>query len=120
MLLAASHNPPSTHLLGEDLAAAVLSLSPLPLELTQQILLVGYNPEFRALSGEAEANLPENQAKKRHVRLVAAHFGAHVSECLLLDDVESNVADTEGCLTVKVDSRFGFRLDDLAQLKLNV
>eukprot|EP01052_Picozoa_sp_SAG31_P035034 SAG31_NODE_4173_length_3509_cov_58.704985_1_plen_262_part_00 len=102
-----STNPPSTHLLGEDLAAAVLSRSTLPYELTKTILLIGYNPEVRSASGDADAGLVKNQAKKYHVRMAARHYGVSVSECLLLDDVRSNVEDTEGCLTALVDERYG-------------
>ena len=47
---------------------------------------------------------------------VAAHYGVEVSDCLLLDDVESNVADTEGCRAVLVDGKHGFRLSDLRKL----
>ena len=50
------------------------------------------------------------------MRLVAQHFGVAVSECLLLDDVEDNVSDTDGCRAVLVDGGRGFRLSDLDKL----
>jgi hypothetical protein len=84
--------------------------------LRQAFLLVGYNPSVRAARGDEAAALGRNRAKKRHVRLVARHFGVAVEECLLLDDVEDNVRDTDGCRAVLVDGGHGFRLSDLDQL----
>ena len=35
---------------------------------------------------------------------------------MLLDDVEENVLDTDGCLAARVDGDHGFRLGDLDRL----
>ena len=47
------HTAGSFQLLGEDLAAAVLRLCPLPPALVEKFLLIGYNPHVRADSGDA-------------------------------------------------------------------
>ena len=39
-----------------------------------------------------------------------------VEAVLLLDDLHENCADTEGCMTIRVDEAHGFRLCDLGQV----
>lgn len=110
--------PPETHLLGEDLASAVLRASPLEKKVVDSFLLIGYNPGVRAAQGDAEAARPANQAKKRHVRQIAAHFQVAIEAILLLDDLHDNCTNTEGCLVVRVDAAHGFRLFDIEQASI--
>jgi hypothetical protein len=89
--------------MGDELAAAVLNAA-VP-EIQQLFKIVAYNPRIR---GNRD---PKDAHKKRHIREIAAHYGVSTMECILFDDDEGNVADTEGLFSAyKVDPTEALRL----------
>jgi hypothetical protein len=105
---------PATHILGSELASALLSRYFEP-EVADSCLVVAYNPRARGTEGTLE----ENRVKRYHVRRIRSHFGVtSPDQILLLDDLKEVVDDCRaycGIHAVKVDARTGFRLQDLLE-----
>lgn len=94
---------PQTHyIVGEDLVRAVLHAAGLS---ESAFFIQAYNPAVRGTSRDAAM-----QNKKRHIRNIASHYAVDPSACLLLDDDEGNVSNTDGAFSaIRVDAATGLR-----------
>jgi LmbE family N-acetylglucosaminyl deacetylase len=107
---------PSTHILGSELASALLDRCFDP-KVAQSVLVVAYNPRARGREGALE----ENRVKRYYVRQIRSHFGVSAAasdQILLLDDLKEVVDDCRsycGIRAVQVDPRTGFRLQDVLE-----
>lgn len=100
----------STHVLGDDLALAVLQ-HVFPEEIVSRFKIVAYNPRVH-VEGTDEAFLH----KRYHMRELCEHFATHPREILFFDDVDSIVTDasyTCGVCAFKVDPAEAFEVTDI-------
>jgi hypothetical protein len=104
---------PETHILGSELARAVLDRCFEP-NVASRCLVVAYNPRARGPEGA----LQENRVKRFHVRQFLRHYGAEPNQILLVDDLDEVVDDCRshcGIHAVKVNPATGFCLQDLLE-----
>lgn len=103
---------PETHILGEELARALVERH-FPVETARAFFIVAYNPRHRGNEGE----LPDNNIKRHHMRMLKDHFQVQdPADILFFDDVPHVVEDcreTCGVRAVLVDPEVGFQLSDL-------
>jgi hypothetical protein len=121
-----SKKPRSTHIIGKELAHAVL-LGAVPQHATS-FFVVAFNQKHRAKTQycasdhgavaflDSSAHPPalvSEHNKRFHMHTIAAHFGLSTSEMVLYDDDAQNISETGGAfLAVQVDEKLGFQLGD--------
>lgn len=101
---------PATHILGTELAHAVLDAS-FARKIAESFFIVAYNPRHDSVAG----HLAENLVKRRHMRLLLDEVET-ADDILFFDDVLAVVEDcrdTCGVHAVHVDENHGFRMSDL-------
>lgn len=99
----------ATHILGPDLAAAVIEAACGGETLAAFGIMVGFDTRLHG----NEAGL---EGKRHHLRRIQEHYGASPEEVLLIDDSQSALDSvaSEGARTCKVqDPGAGFRHTDL-------
>ena len=91
------------YIIGDDLVQAVLSsISP---NIGNSIPYYAYNPNVRKDRDKC------NQHKKKHLRVLSAILNVRQQECILFDDDQDNVRDTDGQFTAyAVSPWIGFNL----------
>jgi acetyl esterase/lipase len=98
--------PRTQYIIGEELVEKLLK-AVLP-EISEYFKIVAYNP---TVQGDRKA---ENGHKKKHVREISTFYGVKQSECILFDDDEGNVKDTDNLFKAfAVDRSQGFRLNSI-------
>jgi acetyl esterase/lipase len=98
--------PRTQYIIGEELVEKLLE-AVLP-EISEYFKMVAYNP---TVQGDRKA---ENGHKKKHVREISTFYGVKQSECILFDDDEGNVKDTDNLFKAfAVDRSQGFRLNSI-------
>ena len=96
--------PRTQYIIGEELVEKLLA-AVLP-EISECFKIVAYNPTAQG------DNTAENAHKKKHLREISTFYGVQQSECILFDDDEGNVRDTDNLFRAfSVDWRHGFRLN---------
>jgi acetyl esterase/lipase len=98
--------PRTEYIIGEELVEKLLE-AVLP-EISDYFKIVAYNP---TVQGDKKA---ENGHKKKHVREISFFYGVKRSECILFDDDEGNVKDTDNLFKAfAVHRSQGFRLNSV-------
>lgn len=101
-----------THILGPDLAAALISHHcPEALDLFD--IMVGYDFKLHP-AGEAGMS---TEGKRHHMRVIREHYGGVPFEKMVLfDDAKSSLVNEDGWIGVKVDGSVAFRFDVCADV----
>ena len=94
--------PRTDFIIGDELVHAVLRAAGLP---ESNFFIQAYNPRARGTHRDAAM-----QNKKLHIRNISAHYGVAPEACLLLDDDEGNVSNTDGAFSaIRIDAAKGLR-----------
>jgi hypothetical protein len=102
-----------THILGPDLASAVISRH-CPEVLPLFEIMVGFDCRLHA-PVEGTTGEPLNmEGKRHHMRLIQAHFQVPFTRMVLIDDSPSSLVNEDGWLGIKVDGRRGFLFEHCA------
>ena len=102
---------PETHILGEELARALVQKHFSP-QIASAFHLIAYNPRHHGSEGQQESN----RIKRYHMRKLIEYFQVLPHEVLFLDDTKGVVDDcieTCGVKTILVDAAKGFQINDL-------
>jgi hypothetical protein len=105
---------PDTHILGPDLATAVISAHcPDALHLFE--IMVGYDYRLHDVESDETCAYENREGKRHHMRLIKDHYGVDHREMVLFDDATSSLINEDGWVGVKVNKKHGFRFSDLTR-----
>ena len=102
---------PKTHIMGEELAKALLDHCFTP-DIVSSFFIVAHNPR-----AHGQGKDPQNCIKRYHMREIQNHFSVEGKEILFFDDTPAVVDDCAnrcgGVRAVLVDPKKGFQLGNL-------
>lgn len=102
---------PETHILGKDLAQALVRHHFTP-QIADQFLIVAYNPRARKVTDEKDL------IKRYHMRQIQQQYKVPPEQIIFFDDLSKTVKDcNEYCKVraIQVDEKVGFQFSDLLE-----
>lgn len=101
-----------THILGPDLATAVISAH-CPDALSLFEIMVGYDYRLHDVESDESCDFENREGKRHHMRLIKNHYKVEHHEMVLFDDAKSSLINEDGWVGVKVNKKYGFRFSDV-------